>query len=314
MAAAMQPIPPGAMAEDPYRSRTNAGPEVVSRIDPVVYREAGVTGPLSDEEIDRYDRTGFLELGTVFTEGELDALQTEMRFLRAEHGQIRPETLILEPGGSELRSIFQIHAQSTLLGYLARDHRLLAVARQLLGEDVYVHQSRLNYKPGFFGKEFYWHSDFETWHIEDGMPLMRALSMSISLVPNTHFNGPLMVMPGSHLKYVRCVGETPEDHYKESLRKQEYGIPDPQSLALLYAQGGIATPVGPAGNVVVFDCNTMHGSNSNISPLPRSNVFLVYNGVSNRLVAPFGGRPPRPEYIACRQDCAALEPRTDPLD
>src|SRR3546814_10756649 len=44
--------------------------------------------------------------------------------------------------------------------------------------------SRLNYKPGFKGKEFYWHSDFETWHVEDGMPQMRALSMSILLAEN----------------------------------------------------------------------------------------------------------------------------------
>jgi hypothetical protein len=43
-------------------------------------------------------------------------------------------------------------------------------ARQLLGSDVYVHQSRVNFKPGFNGQDFYWHSDFETWHAEDGMP------------------------------------------------------------------------------------------------------------------------------------------------
>src|SRR3546814_3582850 len=104
---------------------------------------------------------------------------------------------------------------------LAADDRLAGVARFLLGDDVYVHQSRLNYKPGFVGKEFYWHSDFETWHVEDGMPQMRALSMSILLAPNTVLNGPLMIIPGSHRKYLTCVGETPEDHYRSSLKKQE---------------------------------------------------------------------------------------------
>lgn len=52
--------------------------------------------------------------------------------------------------------------------------RLLNVARQILGSEVYIHQFRANMKPGFLGKEFYWHSDFETWHVEDGMPSMRA--------------------------------------------------------------------------------------------------------------------------------------------
>ena len=55
----------------------------------------------------------------------------------------------------------------------------MTIAEQILGSQVYIHQSRVNLKPGFKGKEFYWHSDFETWHIEDGMPRMRALSCSI---------------------------------------------------------------------------------------------------------------------------------------
>jgi ectoine hydroxylase len=52
--------------------------------------------------------------------------------------------------------------------------------------------------------------------------------------------------------------------------------------------------------VIVFDCNTMHGSNGNITPLPRANAVIVYNAVSNRLVAPFGAPAPRPEFIATR--------------
>src|SRR3546814_18361378 len=85
---------------------------------------------------------------------------------------------------------------------------------------VYIHQSRLNYKPGFKGKEFYWHSDFETWHVEDGMPRMRALSMSVLLAENTTHNGPLMLIPGSHQTYLTCVGETPDAHYLSSLKRR----------------------------------------------------------------------------------------------
>src|SRR3546814_7862163 len=102
------------------------------------------------------------------------------------------------------------------MGRLYAYDRLAGVGRVLLGDVLYVHQSRLNDKPGFVGKEFYWHSDFETWHVEDGMPQMRALSMSILLAPNTVLNGPLMIIPGSHRKYLTCVGETPEDHYRRS--------------------------------------------------------------------------------------------------
>jgi ectoine hydroxylase len=183
---------------------------------------------------------------------------------------------------------------------LAADERLAGVASFLLDDQVYLHQTRLNYKPGFKGKEFYWHSDFETWHAEDGMPRMRALSMSVLLAENTPHNGPLMVMPGSHKTYVTCVGETPDDHYRMSLRKQEYGVPDELSLAELAHKHGIDAPTGKPGTVILFDCNTMHGSNGNITPFPRANAFLVYNAVSNRLVEPFGADKPRPHFIAER--------------
>ena len=76
----------------------------------------------------------------------------------------------------------------------------------------------------------------------------------------------------------------------------------------LTEQGGIAAPTGPAGSAVFFDCNTMHGSNGNITPYPRSNAFFVYNSVENTLQDPFCGLKPRPEHIATRQDFSPLQP------
>ena len=129
---------------------------------------------------------------------------------------------------------------------------------------------------------------------------MRALSMSVLLAENTPNNGPLMLIPGSHKAYLTCIGETPEEHYRQSLKRQEYGVPDEDSLAELAHKHGIVAPTGKPGSVVIFDCNTMHGSNGNITPFPRANAFMVYNAVSNRLAAPFGVDKPRPEFIAAR--------------
>jgi ectoine hydroxylase len=154
--------------------------------------------------------------------------------------------------------------------------------------------------PGFRGRGFYWHSDFETWHAEDGMPTPRACSISIALTDNHPFNGGLMVMPGSHRTFVPCAGATPEDHYKESLREQEIGVPSEVDLTRLAAEHGIAQFTGPAGDALLFDSNIMHGSGNNITPLPRSNIFVVFNSVENTLGAPFGAPRPRPDFIASR--------------
>jgi ectoine hydroxylase len=292
---------------DLYPSRGQGVAELVSRRDPVVHNTWHEGAPISLVQTQKFERDGYLKLDGLFTGHEVAVLQAETAKLLADPSALDAETVITEPGEQDIRSVFMIHRQNAVMARLAADERLAGIARFLLGDDVYIHQSRLNYKPGFQGKEFYWHSDFETWHVEDGMPRMRALSMSILLSPNTVHNGPLMLIPGSHQKFLSCIGETPENHYQMSLKRQEYGVPDQGSLAELAVEHGIVAPVGDPGTVIIFDCNMMHGSNGNITPFPRTNAFMVYNAVSNRLVAPYGPKVPRPEFIAARRHTPVIE-------
>jgi ectoine hydroxylase len=287
--------------KDFYPTRCTADPQLLARSEPVARRDWHPGAPLTVKQIEQFDRDGYLVLEDVFSPEEMATLQRETGRLLGDPDGLQEETVITEPGGREIRSIFRIHEQSETIARLAADARLADVARYLLDDEVYIHQSRLNYKPGFRGKEFYWHSDFETWHAEDGMPRMRALSMSVLLAENTPNNGPLMVIPGSHHVFIGCVGQTPDDHYRQSLKKQEYGVPDENTLAELAHRQGIVAPVGKPGTVIVFDCNTMHGSNGNITPFPRANAFLVYNAMINALVEPFAAAKPRPEFIAARR-------------
>ncbi len=285
---------------DVYPSRVALEPGVTSRADPVVYGSPS-TGPLSAEVLAQYDRDGYLVFDELFTAEEVQRLRLAVDTLRSSAAILKRPEAIHEPSGDGLRSIFRVHELDEVLSALVRDQRLVAVAAQLLGSGVYIHQSRVNFKPAFVGKEFYWHSDFETWHVEDGLPRMRALSISLNLTDSNEFNGPLMVIPGSHRSFVACVGETPENHYKESLKRQQYGVPDRSILKELVAEKGLVAPKGKAGSVVLFDCNLMHGSSSNISPYARSSLFIVYNSLKNAPRTPYGGRPPRPDFIASRE-------------
>ncbi|AXE34849.1 ectoine hydroxylase [Chromobacterium phragmitis] len=288
-----------------YPTRTAMEPAILKRIDPVCWPDAPVQA-LSDCSKKRFENDGFLQLNQLFNASEVQSMQEELARL-LDDGDIaqRPET-IKEPDSRAVRSIFAVHRLSALFSRLVSDRRLINIARELLADDVYIHQSRANFKPGFQGKDFYWHSDFETWHAEDGMPRMRAVSCSILLADNNRFNGPLLLVPGSHKHFISCVGETPDEHYKDSLVSQSIGVPDPVSLKFLVEKGGLVAAEGKAGAVVFFDCNTMHGSSSNISPYPRSNLFFVYNSVNNRLQDPFYARRSRPEYIAARDGAHPL--------
>ncbi|WP_148715699.1 ectoine hydroxylase [Chitinolyticbacter meiyuanensis] len=288
-----------------YPSRGNEA-AILSRVEPVVPNPT-YPGPLSPRQLDQFEQDGFLFLPDLFAADEVQALYEEMQRVRDDFaGANRPEA-ITERGSGAVRSVFNVHRSNAVFSALARHPCLLGIAQQIVGGEVYIHQSRINYKPGLVGREFFWHSDFETWHVEDGMPAMRAVSCAIALTENTPHNGPLMLIPGSHRYFIACAGHTPSDHYQQSLKKQEYGVPDAASLEFLTRAGaGIAMPTGGPGSVVFFDCNTMHGSNSNISPLPRSNVFMVYNHIDNALGSPKYGLAPRPEYIAAREQCVAL--------
>ncbi|WP_147142967.1 ectoine hydroxylase [Stackebrandtia albiflava] len=267
--------------------------------DPVVYGTAS-DGPIDGPTLDGYADDGFLTVDELVSPGELAQYQNELNRLLTDESLDGDERVVREKGSDEVRSIFEVHKISELFAALVRDERVAGRARQILGSDVYVHQSRVNYKPGFGGNPFYWHSDFETWHAEDGMPRMRAVSLSFALTDNHAYNGGLMIMPGSHKTFVSCVGETPQDHYRESLKEQEIGTPDETSLSVLAEKHGIELFTGPAGSATMFDCNCMHGSNGNITPFPRSNFFVVFNSVENTCVEPFAAPQPRPEFIGTR--------------
>lgn len=193
-----------------------------------------------------------------------------------------------------------MHRISELFAQLVRDERVVGRARQILGSDVYVHQSRINVKPGFGASGFYWHSDFETWHAEDGLPNMRTVSVSIALTENHDTNGGLMIMPGSHRTFLGCAGATPKDNYKKSLQMQDSKHPSDEALTAMASEYGIKLFTGKAGSATWFDCNCMHGSGDNITPFPRSNVFIVFNSVENTAVEPFSAPVPRPEFIGAR--------------
>ncbi len=280
---------------------------IFKRREPVLHGKAKAA-PLSAEQTQQFHQDGFLVLPSLFSSEEIAKLYQEMENVRDEFTDAGRIEAITERESGAVRSVFNVHRLNAVFSRLVRDQRLLGIAEQIVGGETYLHQSRINYKPGLVGKEFYWHSDFETWHIEDGMPAMRAVSCAISLTDNNSYNGALMLIPGSHHFFISCVGETPNNHYQTSLKKQEYGVPDPISLQFLVEKNGIEMPTGPAGSVVFFDCNTMHGSNSNISPYARSNVFMVYNHIDNQLQAPRDGLAPRPEHVAARENIAALTP------
>ncbi|WP_410665751.1 ectoine hydroxylase [Amycolatopsis sp. lyj-84] len=284
--------------DDSYPTRVTGKPEHLPRTHPTVWG-GEADGPIDAATLANHETRGYTVVDQLLSPGEIQTYWQEL--VRMSSGDHRDdERVITEAKTGEVRSIFDVHETSELIAELVRDPRVLDRARQILGSEVYIHQSRVNYMPGFKGTGFYWHSDFETWHAEDGMPAPRAVSCSIALTDNYPFNGGLMVMPGSQRTFVQCAGETPEDNYKSSLKEQRVGVPSEEDITKLAAEYGIDQFTGQAGSALWFDSNVMHGSSNNITPYPRSNIFIVFNSVENALREPFAAIEPRPAFIAGR--------------
>jgi ectoine hydroxylase len=55
---------------------------------------------------------------------------------------------------------------------------------------------------------------------------------------------------------------------------------------------------GEAGDVLFFDCNLVHGSSHNMSPLSRKTFIIGYNAITNK---PRPVEAPRPEWVVDRE-------------
>ncbi|MFD7519728.1 ectoine hydroxylase [Streptomyces niveus] len=284
---------------DLYPTR-GVGEVTTPRQDPVVWSPPGTPGPVDAADLQGLERNGFLTVDQLISPDEVVLYRDELDRLINDPAVRADERSIIEPKSQDVRSVFEVHKLSEVFAGLVRDERVVGRARQILGSDVYVHQSRINVKPGFGASGFYWHSDFETWHAEDGLPNMRTISVSIALTENYDTNGGLMIMPGSHKTFLGCAGETPKDNYKQSLKMQDAGTPSDEALTGFAREHGIKLFTGKAGAATWFDCNCMHGSGDNITPFPRSNVFIVFNSVENAAVEPFAAPAPRPSFIGSR--------------
>ena len=261
---------------------------------------------LTAQQIDRFETEGYLFFPGLFTPAEVAMLNAAVPALYAR----REAFNVREKGSDAVRTNFAAHLISEPFAVLARHPRMVRPVEQLLGEKLYMHQFKINGKMAFEGDVWQWHQDYGTWKNDDLMPEPRAMNVAIFLDDVNEFNGPLMFIPGSHRKGVIDA--------KHDLTTTSYPLwtVDNELIAQLVEraggkQGGIVSPQGPAGSMILFHSCLVHASSSNLSPWNRVSVYLSLCAVSNHI-----RRFKRPEYIAhrdftpidCLPDDCLLEP------
>ncbi len=245
---------------------------------------------LSAQQRADFDRDGYLFFPGRFSAAEMQPMLGAVPELYSR----REAYNVREKGSDAVRTNFAGHLVSEPFARLARHPRMVEPVQELLGEALYMHQFKINGKLAFEGDVWQWHQDYGTWKNDDLMPTERAMNVAIFLDDVNEFNGPLMFIPGSHRRGVVDA--------RHDLTTTSYPLwtVDSELIAQLVERaggknGGIVSPKGPAGSMILFHSCLVHASTSNLSPWNRVSVYLSLCAVSNHI-----RRFKRPEYIAHR--------------
>jgi ectoine hydroxylase len=234
---------------------------------------------LNDIELDSYIKNGFLVQPELFSLAEtqelVDALTLFEKAPKPGH--------VLEKNSTIYRAFHGCHLYDQTYDNLIRSPRLLHPARQILKDDVYIHQLKVNLKQPFSGELWPWHQDFIYWRNEDKVPTNNIVSVMIFLDDIVEFNGPLYFIPGS--QRAGCIDsqkkdDSPDGWEGDVSSSLTYQVSE-QQITSLVEQGGLFSAKGKKGSAIWFDGNLVHASPPNISPLQRRIAILTYNAVSN---------------------------------
>lgn len=219
-----------------------------------------MNGPLTQEEVECFHRDGFLVPNYRLQADDVARLRRLSEALvksNAHLGQV-PLACPHVPGSG----LQKLRAEAGWLDYPTIPGIVERVA-QLIGEDIILWGSTLFHKPAFTGRRVPWHRDGRYWPIEP----LATTSVWIAVTDCTVDNGCLRCVAGSH--GARTTGrhyrsEREDDLIPETLREEDYDAEAARDIELR------------AGQMVIFDVYTAHGSKPNRTASARIGFAMRY--------------------------------------
>ena len=222
-----------------------------------------MTRTLTQEELDRYDRDGYLVITDAVPQDRLQAVIEETERMCAEAFKVTAGTDMLDlapshtPDKPRSRRIKSHHEHSDFFADFVAEPLIMEILAPLMPSGIRVHNTKINMKSAEVGESVEWHQDWAFYpHTNDDV-----LAVGIYLDDCTEENGPMFVVPGSHK------GPT-YDHHEHGYF---CGAIDPDAIKDEIAK---AVPLmGPAGTLTIHHARLLHGSAFNRSG--RSRRFLL---------------------------------------
>lgn len=222
------------------------------------------TWPLAEDDVEHYHREGWVVVERVLPGDELAELDRAVREVAdaALGGGDEAAYIEFEPGdtGSQpaVRRILDPYGRHEVFRSVAHDPRVVDRVESLIGSDLDLQHSKLNWKPARVGSPVDWHQDLAYYpHTNDGV-----LAVLIYLDDASEENGCLQVLPRQHHGYLDHTA--PGAAFAGRIIDQSVTKVEPRPLP------------APAGSAIFLHGLTPHASLSNESSSSRRTLIFAY--------------------------------------
>ena len=226
----------------------------------------GIT--LTAAQITAYAEEGYLCLPGFIGEDWLGRLETAMnRFIDQSRSLTTSSpSILVDPGHTpdspRLRRIPQTGAFDPDFEAFGLKGPIVDIAEDLLGPDIRLHHSKLNFKWNDGGEEIKWHQDIQFWPHSNYSPL----TIGVYLCDVDDEMGPMGVYAGSQMGTLFPLRNS-DGEWTGSLSNDEISSLSPEDIRWCK---------GPRGTVTVHNCRAVHGSEPNRSPRMRPLLLHTY--------------------------------------
>ena len=221
---------------------------------------------MTTEEIQQFNRDGYLMVNDLFDTEEMDLLLSVARRDKQIEQQAH-ERQDLSSGRSKLWITGSL--DEDIYSAFVRSPRIVEPMEQMLGGEVYHYHHKMMLKEPFVGGAWEWHQDYGYWYSNACLfPYMASCLIAIDRA--TPENGCLQVIKGSHHMGRIDHGKAGEQTGAELERVNE---------ALKYLE--LVHCTMEPGTALFFHCNLLHRSDANRSPNPRWSLICSYNAARN---------------------------------
>ena len=191
--------------------------------------------------------------------------------------------VIFENDNENVRSIYAFHTNSNFLYWLSKQQIIRKYVTSIIGRDVYLHQSKINFKNKSTDSIWPFHRDFPFWNIFDHIELNRMVNVVIYLDDVHESSGAINLIPRSHRHFLNREIQNSNMIYSlegSSSNDLLFAFSEEEISELTSKYGMICTQ-SKKGSILFFDPNIVHGSGYSNIDSDRKLMILTFNSCEN---------------------------------